>query len=283
MVGKPPVPDTTGELRLGVELRAGAPVIADQFHRGALKVMRPRRLGPTCLGLTVVNPGGGFLAGDRYRTEVCVGAGAALELAGQSATKVYRSTESVTRQVIGLHAGPDALLDHRPEPLILFQDAAYDQMLHVQADATATVILEDIVTAGWSPDGRTHSWRSFRSRTTVTIGGRRTLTDVLVLGPADRDPATAALLRPPAALGTPAASHLGTLVLTGPVALRQLDAIRDVLADATGLRAGASTCGDAVVVRALAGGTPPLQAVFTRCADLVRTAAGVPPREHHQW
>lgn len=273
----------TGELRLTVALRGGRPVIGEQYHHGALKVLRPRRLGETCLGVTVVNPGGGFLAGDRYRTGLTVGPGAGLEVTSQSATKVYRSPGPTTRQTIRLTAGPGALLDHRPEPLILYRDADFDQQVVVDAHPDACVIVEDVVTAGWSADGRTHSWRSYRNRTTLTVGGRRCLTDVLVLGPAAADPTTAALRRA-------RCSHLGTLLLTGPTAVALLEDVRDVLAVSPQLRGAAGPVsvpgglsGGAVLVRAVASGTEPLQRAFSRCADLVRAALGVPPREQHQW
>lgn len=281
-VSTAPPEHRTGELRLAVGLRDGRPVIAEQYHRGALKVLRPRILARTCLGVTVLNPGGGFLAGDGYATDLSVGPGAGLELTSQSATKVYRSPGPPTRQLIRLTAGPGALLDHRPEPLILYRDADFDQRLVVEADPTACVIVEDVVTAGWSADGSTHTWRSYRNRTTLTIGGRRCLTDVLVLGPAGTDPTTTALRR--------TASHLGTLLLTGPAACARLEDIRDLLAAAAPVWGAAgpvavpgSATGGAVLVRAVAVGTEPLQQLFTRCADLVRADLGVPPREQHLW
>lgn len=291
---------STGELRLAVGLRSGRPVITEQFHQGALRVLRPRMLAPGCLGITVVNPGGGFLAGDHYRTDISVRAGAGLEVTSQSATKVYRSPGPPTRQVVHLSAGPGAFLDHRPEPLILYRDADFDQDVVVDVDPGACVIVEDILTAGWSPDGRTHNWRSYRNRTTLTIGGRRCLTDVIALGGGDADPTTASLRRRSQAFrGTldPVArtpSHLGTLLLTGPGALSQLAGVRDLLATARDVRGAAGPLaqgdpkaggivGGAVLVRAVGPGTEPLQAVFACCADLVRAAAGMPPREQHQW
>ena len=81
-----------GELELGITARPGRSVATHQFHRGALRVLRPHYLDASGqVTYTVVNPGGAYLDGDRYRVAVTVGDGADLLLTTQSATKVYRT------------------------------------------------------------------------------------------------------------------------------------------------------------------------------------------------
>ena len=53
--------------------RGDRTVAAHQFHAGALRVLRPHHLdgsGQPCF--VVVNPGGGYLGGDRYELDVTV-------------------------------------------------------------------------------------------------------------------------------------------------------------------------------------------------------------------
>ncbi|MGZ4660447.1 MAG: urease accessory protein UreD, partial [Arthrobacter sp.] len=68
-----------GRLDLVIAERAGRSVAAHQFHRGALRILRPHYLddsGQVCYVL--VNPGGAYLGADLYLIDVEVGDGAAL-------------------------------------------------------------------------------------------------------------------------------------------------------------------------------------------------------------
>ena len=61
----------TGELRLDVENRRGKTVAKSVYFQGALKVMRPiyhNNSGQVCY--YILNPGGGYLDGDRYHMKL---------------------------------------------------------------------------------------------------------------------------------------------------------------------------------------------------------------------
>ena len=83
---------TTGELHLRIARDGDRSIAVDQYHRGALRVFRPLYLdGTGQVAYYVVNPGGGYLDGDSYLTEVEVLQGASAVLTTQAATKIYRT------------------------------------------------------------------------------------------------------------------------------------------------------------------------------------------------
>ncbi len=82
----------TGELSLDVEERKGKTVAKNVYFQGAFKVMSPvyhDDTGQACYYL--LNPGGGYLDGDRYQMQISLEKQAKLTLTTQSATKVYRT------------------------------------------------------------------------------------------------------------------------------------------------------------------------------------------------
>src|SRR6476660_7612903 len=82
----------TGVLHLNVEERKGKTVAKNVYFQGALKVMRPvyhDNSGQACYYL--LNPGGGYLDGDRYQMQITLEKQARLTLTTQSATKIYKT------------------------------------------------------------------------------------------------------------------------------------------------------------------------------------------------
>ncbi|WP_245828027.1 urease accessory protein UreD [Sinomonas mesophila] len=201
-------PRLTGQLRLGLELRAGRTVAARQFHEGALRVLRA--LYPDGTGqpmLTVVNPGGGYLGGDTYATEVALGPGASALLTTQSATKVYRTPQGPARAVLRLSLGPGSRLESVPDALIAYRGAAYRQDTEVAMAPDASLALADVVTHGWSPDGEPFRFDEVFLRTRVAVDGRLAVADNLVVRPADGGTARLMLA---------GRSHLGSLLVVDP-------------------------------------------------------------------
>lgn len=223
-------PRPTGQLRLGLERRAGRTVAARQFHEGALRVLRA--LYPDGTGqpmLTVVNPGGGYLGGDTYATDVALGPGASALLTTQSATKVYRTPQGPASAVQRLTLGPGARLESVPDPLIAYRGAAYRQETQVEMAPDASLALADVMTHGWSPDGEAFRFDEVSLRTRVAVGGRLAVADNLVVRPADGGTARLMLA---------GRSHLGSLLVVDP---RADDAAVAALRSHLGIDAAADT------------------------------------------
>jgi urease accessory protein len=175
-----------GELALSVRPRNGRSVAVEQFHRGALRVLRPMYLDATGqVTYVMVNPGGAYLDRDRYLVDVAVEDGADLMLTTQSATKIYRTpTDRAVQQAV-IRLGQDSRLEYLPDQLIAYRGSRYRQDTRIEMDSTAALMMSEVVTPGWSPTGAPFLYTELRLRTLITMGGRPVAVDNLVLAPQD--------------------------------------------------------------------------------------------------
>jgi urease accessory protein len=267
----------TGRLELALAPRGGRTVAVHQFHSGALRVLRPHHLdgsGQPCF--VVVNPGGGYLGGDRYELDVTVAAGGTALVTTQSATRVYRTPAAPARQDVRFALGPGAVLEYLPDQLIAYQDADYVQRTTVEMDPTACLVAGEVVTPGWAPDGTPFRYRGVVLRTEVLMGGRTAVLDNLWLRPGEDDVADLGFLE--------GRSHLGSLLVVDPRVDRALvDRVHDLLAAAEdrvpGLRCGVSGLPvPGLVVRALGPGSDELTGLLLDVSALLRAQWTGQPR-----
>jgi urease accessory protein len=175
-----------GELALTVRPRNGRSVAVQQFHRGALRVLRPLYLDTSGqVTYVIVNPGGAYLDRDRYRIDVTVDDGAELMLTTQSATKVYRTPEDRAVQQATIRLGQNSRLEYLPDQLIAYRGSRYRQDTRIDMDSTASLMMSEVVTPGWSPTGTPFLYTELHLRTVVTMAGRPVVIDNLVLAPED--------------------------------------------------------------------------------------------------
>jgi urease accessory protein len=261
-----------GELELVVADRAGRSVATHQYHRGALRVLRPHYLddsGQVCYVL--VNPGGAYLGADLYVIDVEVADGAKLLLATQSATKIYRTPGSFAEQRMRLRLGEGARLEFAPDQVIAYREASYRQNTHVKVRPSSSLIMAEIITPGWSPDGASFKYEELRLRTEIRVesggaGGLLAMDNLLI--------------RPPLGDVTGMAfmegfSHLGSLIVVDP---RMDQALADELHEITagfgahtGISLTATVLGTAgLVLRSLSNSTEELQRVLRAATTLLR-------------
>lgn len=276
--------EPTGELRLRLEARNGRSVVAGQFHSGALRMLRPLYPGDGArpaaqrtteeagqagqVLVTAINPGGGYLGGDRYVLGAELGADTSLLLTTQSATKVYRTPQGPARssQEFRLEAG--ARLESVPDALIAYQAASYHQDTEVRMHPTASLALAETVTHGWAPDGTPFRFDEVSLRTRVHVGGRLAASDNLLLRPDQGG--TARLM-----LG--GHSHLATLLVVDPRAdddavqrLREKLGVLLQPASSGALLGITRLAVPGFVLRALTGSTQSAEAVLHRALDWMR-------------
>ncbi len=293
--------EPTGELCLQLEARNGRSVVAGQFHSGALRMLRPLhprdgarpaaqrtaeqfeqtgQLGQLAQAeqvlVTAINPGGGYLGGDRYLLSAELGADTSLLLTTQSATKVYRTPQGParSRQEFRLEAG--ARLESIPDALIAYQAASYHQDTEVWMHPTASLALAETVTHGWTPDGTPFRFDEVSLRTRVHVGGRLAVSDNLLLRPDQGG--TARLM-----LG--GHSHLATLLMVDPRAnddavqrLREELGVLLPPASSGALQGITRLAVPGFVLRVLTGSTQSAEAVLHRALDWMRREwHGQPP------
>src|SRR6476661_4335908 len=208
-----PSPEPMGELELQVAVRAGKSYASHQFHQGALRVLRPHYLdesGQVCY--VVVNPGGACLGADLYVIDVEVGDGADLLLTTQSATKIYRTPGSFAEQRMRLRLGEGARLELAPDQVIAYREASYRQNTHVTVRPSSSLIMAEIVTPGWSPDGASFRYEELRLRTEIYVetgaGTELLALDNLLVRPPLNDVTGMAFME--------GFSHLGSLMVVDP-------------------------------------------------------------------
>lgn len=262
-----------GRLELGVTLRGRRSLASHQFHEGALRVLRPHYLddsGQVCY--VVVNPGGAYLGADLFLVDVEVQDGADLLLTTQSATKVYRTPGSFAEQRMTVRLGEGARLELMPDQLIAYRQASYRQRTSVTLRPSSSLVMAEVVTPGWSPDGAAFRYQEVRLRNDIQIEA------------ADGDPQLLALdnllIRPPlhdvTGLGfMEGYSHLGSLVVVDARVdqaladqLHGLTAGRESLTGISLTRTVAGTTG--LVLRSLSHSTDELNLLLRSCTDLLR-------------
>ncbi|MEZ2391698.1 urease accessory protein UreD [bacterium RCC_150] len=261
-----------GRLSLRVAVRGQRSVAVQQFHQGALRVLRPHYLddsGQLCY--VMVNPGGACLGADLYVVDVEVEAGASLVLTTQSATKVYRTPGSFAEQRMSIRLGEGAQLELVPDQLIAYREASYRQNTQVAVHPTSSLVMAEVVTPGWSPDGASFKYQELRLRNEIHVEGE---------GGAALLAVDNVLIRPPVSdvpgLGfMEGHSHIGSLVVVDP---RVEKALADELQGLTraydaysGLSLTRTLCGTAgLVLRSLSNSTGELNRLLGACTGLLR-------------
>lgn len=261
-----------GRLELGVSLRGGRSVASRQFHEGALRVLRPHYLddsGQVCY--VVVNPGGAYLGADLFVLDVEVEAGADLLLTTPSATKVYRTPGSFAEQRMTVRLGEGARLELMPDQLIAYREASYRQQTRVTLRPSSTLVMAEVVTPGWSPDGAAFRYKEVRLRNEIQLetdeGSELLALDNLLIRPPSGDVTGLGFME--------GFSHLGSLVVADARVdqaladeLHLLAAGHDALAGRSLTRSVGGTTG--LVLRALSNSTGELNRLLAACADLLR-------------
>jgi urease accessory protein len=261
-----------GRLELLITERRGKSIASRQFHQGALRVLRPHYLddsGQVCY--VVVNPGGAYLGADLYVVDVEVGDGARLLLTTQSATKIYRTPGSFAEQRMTLRLGDGAQLELAPDQLIAYREASYRQNTHITVRPSSSLMMSEVITPGWSPDGASFRYEELRLRNEIRVetgsGTELLALDNLLVRPPLNDVTGVAFME--------GFSHLGSLIVVDP---RVDQALADELHVATqahdaytGISLTGSVAGTTgLIVRSLANSTEELARLLGACTALLR-------------
>lgn len=255
----------TGALALTLARRGPRTVAAAQRHSGTLQTLRPMYLddsGQVCY--YIVNPGGACLSGDQYLIDLDLHAGAHALITTQSATKVYRTPNGAAAQHMRIDLGPDANLEYLPDQLILYRAATYRQTCTVHMDESASLVLAEIVTPGWSPDGARFRYDELRMRTEIHRGERLLAIDNVLVTPGSEDPSDLGFLD--------GRSHFGSLTVINPrLDEETVDTIHEICEAHTGIRTGLTVLdGPGAVLRCLGDDTAEMTALFSEVITLLR-------------
>lgn len=262
-----------GELEMTFGVRGDRTVATQQFHRGAMRVIRPHYLDDSGqVYYTMVNPGGGYLGGDEYHLKFHLGQGASVLLTDQSAVKVYRTPGDFVLQETRVVLEDDAVLEYVPDAVILYRESRFRSYFTVEMAPSASFLSAEVVTPGWSPDGGHFLYDEMHLRTAVSINGEPVVIDNLLLEPGSPEfPVEEPLL-------LEGQTHVGTLIAVD----RHIDAglveeLRALMEDHVATHASTTVLhgisyvpGPGLVVRALGTFTEDIQHLLWRVTGELR-------------
>ena len=240
-----------GVLALGFERRDAVTILRRVRYTLPLQVLAPVALEDPAAVVSILNPTGGLLGGDRLTIEADVGPEAHALLTTPSATRVYRAPAEPTVQTVVLRLGRGAAVEWVPDHTIPFAGSAFRQAIDCELGDGATLVLLDAFAAGRVARGEAWAFRLLESA--LTVRDRRGLVfhDRFVLGTGAG----------PAGLGgAEGHPYFATLLVAADAGVEGFAAAaRDALSRTRGTRGGvAALPRRGAVVRCLASGAPAL-------------------------
>ncbi len=257
--------DWTGILRLEAENRIGKTVAKNVYFQGALKVMRPvyhDGSGKACY--YILNPGGGYLDGDRYKIQISLANNASLTLTTQSATKIYKTPHTPAYQETDIFLKKGSYLEYVPDSLIAYRNARYKQKNVIHMERGATFLYCDIITPGWSPEGERFSYDMLQLINEIYMDDELVVYDHIKLTPSTQDMESIGFME--------GFSHLGSMIVIGEQASPEF---LDRLYHALNLNAHAYKLGISLLsvkgftVRVLANSTQTIERIFSECHHMI--------------
>lgn len=167
----PPRVGRDGALRLGFERQGERTALARCRWTLPLQVLAPLALPDPAVVVSVLNPTGGVLGGDRLCVDVEAGPGAHACLTTPSATRVYRSPDRPAIQTVRLVVGPGAALEWVPDHTIPFAGADFRQTIEAEVGEGGCLVVVDAFSAGRVASGE--RWRFRRLESALTVRDRR--------------------------------------------------------------------------------------------------------------
>lgn len=129
-----------------------------------------------CAFTSLVNPSGGFVAGDHLSIHADLEEGAHVVMTTPSANRVYRSLEEASRQSVTLSVAPGAVIEWFPEITIPFAGSRFTQTMAVKLGKGATALIWDSLASGRVARGERWAFTSLRNEIhLITASGARLL------------------------------------------------------------------------------------------------------------
>lgn len=157
-----------GSLKLVFERRGAATVLAACRSTLPLQVLAPVALDDPAAVVSMLNPTGGVLGGDRLAVDIDVGPGAHACLTTPSATRVYRTSGAPAVQTVHARLAPGAVCEWVPDHTIPSPRAVLEQRLLFEVAEGATLLAVDAWAAGRVARGE--AWSFTRLDSALTVG-----------------------------------------------------------------------------------------------------------------
>jgi urease accessory protein len=254
----------TGYLQLEVGKKQERSVICNSYFDGVFKITRPTYLPEGLPLLTLIHVGGGYIDGDSYKTEVVVNEGARLALTTQASTKVYKSPRFGVTQTVDYFLKSDSELYVKQDSLIPYKDANFTQATSVYMSSTAVFYYTDIITPGWSRDGRLFQYKKVASKMKIFVDGQLEVFDYQLLVPENQLEDLMQL---------EGYTHIGTMfMIHSQINETLIEEIREAVSVLPhNVRFGISLLSmKGLSIRVLASSTPAIESIFVECETIIR-------------
>ena len=121
-----------------------------------------------CAVTSLVNPSGGFVAGDHLSIHAELEEGAHVVMTTPSANRVYRSLGEESRQSVTLSVAPGAVIEWFPEVTIPYAGSRFVQTMAVTLAKGATALIWDSLASGRVARGERWAFTSLRNEIDLT-------------------------------------------------------------------------------------------------------------------
>jgi len=255
-----PVPTSVigmqGRAELGFSVTDSETRLKHLYQASPFRVLFPTLPKDELCSAVLVTTSGGLVGGDRLDVGVSVDAGAAVQVLGQAAEKVYRSAGPDTHFNASLSVDPDGYLEWLPQETIVFDQARMRRTTTVNIQGDGEFSGAEMLVFGRTAMGENLNTGLVRDVWDVRRDGKRVWADALHL-----DGDIKALLDHPA--GFAGARAAATFVHVSPEASDRLDLARELLGDDTdGVKSGATVVNDILVARWLADDAQHMRTAF---------------------
>ncbi len=249
------------------EHRRGRTIMKDSFSRGPLQIIRPLYPeGGDPAHLTLINPSGGYVGGDRLDSELVLGENTQVLCTTQGATKIYRTEGEPVVSRTNIRMGRNSALELIPDPIIPYKGSIYRQEVSLEMEEGARFLYGETLYHGRVASGESFDYSSISFRFRARLNGVPLLTDAMEMVPDRMNPQTLGLFEP--------YPYMGSFYILGGSG-EALDHVAEktdaLLAGAGDVAGGASRLeGSGVMVRWLAKSPVCLKRIFDEIWDIAR-------------
>ncbi len=209
--------------RVSVRFNGASNRLVDLHQAGCLKAMLPRNHAPEP-DLVLINTAGGVTGGDQLEISAEVSDGARLNIATQTAERVYKSTGPMGHVSVHLSIGNGSAIHWMPQETILFDHSALERKIMVDMAQDAELLIVEPLVFGRRAMGEELSYFALSDQWRIRRSG------CLVHAEASRFEGGISDLSGPAALGECRA--VATFVFIAQGAESRLEAARSICPEA---------------------------------------------------
>ena len=174
----------TGELDLTVFNNGHRSVARNIFFEKALKVLRPVYLNQSTIPtFYIVNVGGGYLDGDRYRLNINLEENAQVTLTSQGATKIYKTLNDRVEQYQSFNLANHSYMEFVADPIIAYENAKFYQHNTFRLEAESSMFYTDILTPGYSSDDHDFTYKYMHLINEIYVEDELVTYDNMLLNP----------------------------------------------------------------------------------------------------